>query len=214
MPIILTAIAYVHLNFLSSQQAPVKQMTVQEAESHLEHGEFLPGSMAPKVEAAIAFLRHSGQRVFIGLPEELPHLLSGAAGTQIVPSKSSNMTERQELLMHNNGIEIERKDTALRLVYTLFFVLIVRVVEAVVGVVVLFSLAFTLITKRPPSTGVKRFANRTISYLYHILRYATYNETTPPFPFADFPDEVEPVASDSSARTTHEPTPTTHDHDV
>jgi carbamate kinase len=87
MLIILTAIAYVYLNFLSSQQAPVKQMTIQEAESHLEHGEFLPGSMAPKVEAAIAFLRHSGQRVFIGLPEELPHLLSGAAGTQIVPSK-------------------------------------------------------------------------------------------------------------------------------
>jgi hypothetical protein len=43
--------------------------------------------------------------------------------------------------MQSNGAEIERKDTAIRLVYTLFFVVIVRVVEVV------FSLVFTLITK-------------------------------------------------------------------
>jgi hypothetical protein len=96
--------------------------------------------------------------------------------------------------MHRNGAEIERKDTALRPVYALLFVVIVRMVEAVVGAVVLFSLLFTLITKRPPHQSVKQFANRTISYLYHVLRYATYNETIAPFPLAEFPQEVEPVA--------------------
>ena len=116
--------------------------------------------------------------------------------------------------MHSNGAEIERKDTAIRLVYTLFFVVIVRVVEAVLGVVVAFSLVFTLITKRPPSESVKRFANRTLSYLYHILRYATYNETIPPFPFAEFPQEVEPVTPAASAHPTQEPASTTHDHNI
>ena len=116
--------------------------------------------------------------------------------------------------MKSNGAEIERKDTAIRLVYTLFFVVIVRIVEAVVGVVVVFSLVFTLLTKRPPSESVKRFANRTISYLYQILRYATYNEPLPPFPFAEFPQEVDPVAPASSAPPTQEPASTTQDHNI
>jgi len=67
--------------------------------------------------------------------------------------------------MCNNDVEIERKDTAIRLLYTLFFVVVVRVVEVVLGIVVLLNLVFTLITKRPPSESVRRFANRTISYL-------------------------------------------------
>src|ERR1700754_2733685 len=116
--------------------------------------------------------------------------------------------------MQSNDAEIERKDTAIRLVYTLFFVVIVRVVEAVLGVVVLFSLVFTLLTKRAPSESVQRFANRTISYLYHILRYATYNEILPPFPFSAFPAEVDPVASESSAHPTQEPAATTHDPNI
>ena len=60
-------------------------MTVAEAETHLQCGEFLPGSMAPKIEAAIAFLRGGGQRVLIGLPEALPQLLDGTAGTELLP---------------------------------------------------------------------------------------------------------------------------------
>jgi len=116
--------------------------------------------------------------------------------------------------MPSNGTEIEQKETAIRLVYTLFFVVIVWIVEAVLGIVVVFSLVFTLLTKRPPSESIKRFANRTISYLYHILRYATYNETNPPFPFAELPPEVDPVASESNAHPTQEPASTTQDHPI
>jgi carbamate kinase len=83
--IILTDIDHVYLHFLSPQRQAVRRMTTTEAEERLRHGEFLPGSMAPKVEAAIAFLRGGGQRVLIGLPEELPQLLSGEAGTELVP---------------------------------------------------------------------------------------------------------------------------------
>jgi carbamate kinase len=83
--IILTDIDHVYLDFLSAQRQPVKRMTVAEAEEHGRRGEFLPGSMAPKVEAAIEFLRGGGQRVLIGLPEEVPQLLRGEAGTEIIP---------------------------------------------------------------------------------------------------------------------------------
>jgi carbamate kinase len=83
--IILTDINCVYLNFLSSRRRPAPMLTTAEAEAHLRNGEFLPGSMAPKIEAAIAFLRGGGQRVLIGLPEELPKLLRGKAGTAITP---------------------------------------------------------------------------------------------------------------------------------
>jgi carbamate kinase len=41
--------------------------------------------MAPKIEAAIAFLRGGGQRVLIGLPEALPDLIEGRVGTTLLP---------------------------------------------------------------------------------------------------------------------------------
>lgn len=83
--IILTDIDHVYVNFLSPQRRALKRMTVAEAKEHLRCGEFLPGSMAPKVEAGIAFLGSGGRRVLIGLPEELPGLLQGEAGTEIIP---------------------------------------------------------------------------------------------------------------------------------
>ena len=83
--VILTDIDHVYLNFLSPSRRTVTQMNVAEAEAHLQRGEFLPGSMAPKITAAIEFLRDGGQRVLIGLPEMLPRLLQSEAGTLIVP---------------------------------------------------------------------------------------------------------------------------------
>jgi carbamate kinase len=83
--IILTDIDHVYLDFLSPGRHAMQRMTAAEAEEHWRHGEFLPGSMAPKVEAAIEFLRGGGQCVLIGLPEELPQLLRGEAGTELVP---------------------------------------------------------------------------------------------------------------------------------
>ena len=82
--IILTDIDHVYLNFLGQQRKALRRMDVDEAAYHLERGEFLLGSMAPKIMAGLEFLRHGGQRVLIGLPEELPALLHGEAGTQLI----------------------------------------------------------------------------------------------------------------------------------
>jgi carbamate kinase len=83
--IMLTDIDCVYVNFLSPRRRPLRQVSVAEAEEHLHNGEFLPGSMAPKIEAGIAFLRAGGQRVFIGLPEELPDLIEKKVGTTLFP---------------------------------------------------------------------------------------------------------------------------------
>ena len=97
--------------------------------------------------------------------------------------------------MPTDNIPIDRKETAIRILLTLLFVVIVeRIIDAVLAVVILFELVYALITRRPPGESVRRFANRTLSYLYRIMRFLTYNEPEPPFPFADFPSEVEPPA--------------------
>lgn len=82
---------------------------------------------------------------------------------------------------------IERGETGVRALITLLFVLVIQVVEAVFAVIIVFDLAFALITRREPSDGVRRFAERVVDYTVEILRYATYNDDEPPFPFREFP---------------------------
>jgi hypothetical protein len=97
--------------------------------------------------------------------------------------------------MPTDNTQITRKETVIRILLTLLFVVIVaRVIEVMLAVVILFEVVYALMTRRPPGERVKRFANRTLSYLYRITRFLTYNEAAPPFPFADFPSEVEPPA--------------------
>ncbi len=94
--------------------------------------------------------------------------------------------------MEFEGIEIERKDTGIRVVISLLYWVILEVVKTVLAVLVIFELIYTLITKKPPSEGVRTFANRALSYHYRLLRYLTYNEPYRPFPLSEFPPEVEP----------------------
>lgn len=94
--------------------------------------------------------------------------------------------------MQDEEIQIERKETTIRILLSLFFWVIMEVVKTTLGLLLLFELGFVLIKKRAPSTRVSRFANRALSYHYRILRYLTYNEPDRPFPFSDFPPQVEP----------------------
>jgi hypothetical protein len=96
--------------------------------------------------------------------------------------------------------EVDRLDTGIRLALTLLFALIATVVESVIGIIVIFELLWTLITKQAPSPRVRELANRIIGYYYRIGRYLTYNESTVPFPFSDFPRALEGDAWDPSQR--------------
>jgi hypothetical protein len=87
--------------------------------------------------------------------------------------------------------QIERSATGIRILLTLLFAVIGRVVELLLAVLVLFELGFVLVTQQPPSRKIRDFANQVSTYLYRLTRYLTYNEAEPPFPFTDFPAAIE-----------------------
>lgn len=82
--LVLTSVKKVAINFGRPGQRELDLMTLEEAKRYLAEGHFPPGSMGPKVEAAIAFLEQGGQRAIIGLLEEAREALQGQAGTTIV----------------------------------------------------------------------------------------------------------------------------------
>lgn len=81
--LISTGVSEVSLYFNTPQQCPVAHMTLAEAERYLQEGHFAPGSMRPKIEAALEFVRASGQQALITSPENIGRALQGEAGTRI-----------------------------------------------------------------------------------------------------------------------------------
>jgi carbamate kinase len=58
-------------------------MTVTEAETYLAQGQFPPGSMGPKVKAAVEFIRSGGQEVMITSAGHLKAAMIHRSGTRI-----------------------------------------------------------------------------------------------------------------------------------
>jgi len=83
--IILTNVDKVALNFGKPDEVLLDRLTVSEAKRYFEEGQFPPGSMGPKIEAAIEFLENGGKRVLITSHENLMNAVDGKAGTVIVP---------------------------------------------------------------------------------------------------------------------------------
>ena len=82
--IILTEVDQVALNFGKPNQKILSRVTVSEARQHLADGHFPPGSMGPKIEAAIAFIEAGGEKVIITSIDKAPAALDHKAGTLIV----------------------------------------------------------------------------------------------------------------------------------
>lgn len=82
--IVLTGVPKVALDWGKPSQRYVDRMTVDEAEQHLADGQFPAGSMGPKIEAAVQFVRRSGKQVLITDVEHLREALEGNDGTLIV----------------------------------------------------------------------------------------------------------------------------------
>ena len=83
--IVLTGVAKVSLDFGQPSEQSLDRMTVAEAEAHLAAGQFPAGSMGPKIEAAVQFVRGSGRRVLITDVEHVREAIEGKDGTVIVP---------------------------------------------------------------------------------------------------------------------------------
>jgi carbamate kinase len=82
--LISTDVEHVYLDYQRPNQQPIHAMSVREAEQYLADGHFLEGSMKPKIEAAIAFLRNGGKEVVISDPEHLLAAFAGKGGTRVV----------------------------------------------------------------------------------------------------------------------------------
>mgnify|MGYP001813996567 CR=1 FL=1 len=83
--IISTAVEQVTLNFGKPAEKPISKMTVAEAQQYIGEGHFAPGSMLPKIQSALGFLKNGGQEVIITAPEFIKEAVTSGRGTHIVP---------------------------------------------------------------------------------------------------------------------------------
>ena len=83
--LVTTAVEKVALDFGQPTQRWIDRMTLSEAKEYLAEGtHFLPGSMAPKIEAVVDFLERGGGTAIITDPENVERALTGETGTHIV----------------------------------------------------------------------------------------------------------------------------------
>jgi carbamate kinase len=83
--IISTGVDKVAVDFKKPTQRELDRLTVAEAEKYLAEGQFPAGSMGPKIEAAIDFLKNGGKEVIITQPHLLEDAIAGTNGTHLVP---------------------------------------------------------------------------------------------------------------------------------
>ena len=82
---ILTDVERVSLRYGTAQACCTDSLSISEAEGYLADGHFLKGSMGPKVEACIRFVRWSGRPAIIGCLDKAVEALAGRSGTRFVP---------------------------------------------------------------------------------------------------------------------------------
>jgi carbamate kinase len=82
--VILTAIERVYIDFGKPDQAEAPVLTVEEARKHLADGQFPPGSMGPKIRAAVEYIEAGGREVLITKDSHLKAALINRSGTKIV----------------------------------------------------------------------------------------------------------------------------------
>jgi carbamate kinase len=81
--VIATDVPGVATGFGTPAERFLDMLSPEDAERHQLAGEFPDGSMGPKVEAALQFVRHGGSRAVICHLDEIGAAVTGRAGTQI-----------------------------------------------------------------------------------------------------------------------------------
>ena len=82
--LILTDVDKVYLNYGTENQKPIDVLKIDEAINYLKEGHFPKGSMGPKIEAAIEFLKNGGKEVIITSLDKSKEAIEGKGGTRIV----------------------------------------------------------------------------------------------------------------------------------
>jgi carbamate kinase len=85
--IILTNVPRVYLNYGQPEETPLSVLTVDEAQKYLAQEHFPPGSMGPKIEAAVEYVRSGGKEVLITSANHLKASLINRSGTKIIAAQ-------------------------------------------------------------------------------------------------------------------------------
>jgi len=83
--VIATDVEGAALHYSRKDEQYIRTMTVSEANQYQMEGQFPAGSMGPKVEAAVQFVRHTGKRAVIASISAIQDAVHGKAGTEIIP---------------------------------------------------------------------------------------------------------------------------------
>ena len=84
-----TGVDRVAVNFGRPGQRDLDVVGIDEARRHLADGQFPPGSMGPKMQAALEFLEAGGDEVLITSPDRLADALRGETGTRVVATANA-----------------------------------------------------------------------------------------------------------------------------
>lgn len=95
--LISTSVDRVALNYRQPGERYLDALTIAEAERYLAQEQFPPGSMGPKIEAALAFLKQGGQLAVITSPAGLAEALAGKAGTRILSAQAARAVPPQRV---------------------------------------------------------------------------------------------------------------------
>ncbi len=83
--LILTAVDKVCINYNKPNQQELDSLTIKEAEKYMQEEQFAKGSMLPKIEACIEFVKdNQGKKAIIGSLEKASAAINGKSGTAII----------------------------------------------------------------------------------------------------------------------------------
>ena len=82
--ILLTAVSRVMVNYGKPNAQAIERMNVEQTKQYIQEGQFAPGSMLPKVEAALLFVQnHPNRQAIIASLKDAAKAIQGLAGTTI-----------------------------------------------------------------------------------------------------------------------------------
>ncbi|UUD35653.1 carbamate kinase [Mycoplasmopsis caviae] len=82
--IVLTAVDFVYINYNKENEKKLTDVSIAELEKYIEQNQFAPGSMLPKVQAAIAFVKENPKNIaIIASLEKVAEAIDGTSGTRI-----------------------------------------------------------------------------------------------------------------------------------
>ncbi|MGM0445014.1 MAG: carbamate kinase [Bacillota bacterium] len=83
--LVLTDVSNAYINYGKEDEEAIGEISVADMQEHIDQGHFGEGSMKPKVQAAVDFVKSGGDQAIITSIEKVIEAVHGNAGTRITP---------------------------------------------------------------------------------------------------------------------------------